>query len=69
MILPWIVDRCGVGISGWIARLPQEYFCQATGRSPTEKYEDDGGPTSEEIHPRYWHELAIRMGLRVCGSA
>jgi serine/threonine-protein kinase HipA len=33
----------------WIARLPQEDFCQATGRSPTEKCEADGGPTSEEI--------------------
>ncbi len=33
----------------WIARLPQEDFCQATGRSPTEKYEADGGPTGEEI--------------------
>ena len=33
----------------WIARLPQEDFCQATGRPPTEKYEADGGPTSEEI--------------------
>jgi len=32
----------------WIARLPQEDFCQATGRPPTEKYEADGGPTSEE---------------------
>ncbi len=33
----------------WIARLPQEDFCQATGRSPTGKHEADGGPTSEEI--------------------
>jgi serine/threonine-protein kinase HipA len=33
----------------WIVRLPQEDFCQATGRSPIEKYEADGGPTSEEI--------------------
>ncbi|MGD0502287.1 MAG: type II toxin-antitoxin system HipA family toxin [Steroidobacteraceae bacterium] len=33
----------------WIARLPQEDFCQATGRSPTEKCEADGGPTGEEI--------------------
>lgn len=33
----------------WIARLPQEDFCQATGRPPTAKYETDGGPTSEEI--------------------
>jgi hypothetical protein len=24
-------------------------FCQAMGRPPTEKYEADGGPTSEEI--------------------
>jgi serine/threonine-protein kinase HipA len=33
----------------WIARLPQEDLCQATGSPPTEKYEADGGPTSEEI--------------------
>jgi serine/threonine-protein kinase HipA len=33
----------------WIARLPQEDFCQATGRSPTQKYEADGGPSIEEI--------------------
>ena len=36
-------------VGQWIARLPQEDFCQATGRPPTEKYEADGGPTSEEI--------------------
>jgi serine/threonine-protein kinase HipA len=33
----------------WIARLPQEDFCQATGRPPTQKYEADGGPSIEEI--------------------
>ena len=33
----------------WIARLPQEDFCQATGRPPTERYEADGGPSMEEI--------------------
>jgi len=33
----------------WIARLPQEDFCQATGRPPTEKYEADSGPTSADI--------------------
>jgi serine/threonine protein kinase HipA of HipAB toxin-antitoxin module len=53
----------------WIARLPQEDFCQATGRPPTDKYEADGGPTSDrhyrlrEIHPRHWHELALRIGI------
>jgi serine/threonine-protein kinase HipA len=36
-------------VGHWIARLPQEDFCQATGRPPTEKYEADGAPTSEEI--------------------
>jgi serine/threonine-protein kinase HipA len=36
-------------VGQWIARLPQEDFCQATGRPPTKKYEADGGPTSEEI--------------------
>jgi serine/threonine-protein kinase HipA len=29
----------------WIARLPQEDFCQATGTAPTQKYESDGGPS------------------------
>ncbi|MDB5798244.1 MAG: hipA [Paucimonas sp.] len=28
----------------WIARLPQEDFCQATGTAPNLKYESDGGP-------------------------
>lgn len=35
--------------SGWIARLPQEDFCQALGRSPLEKYEADGGPGMRDI--------------------
>jgi serine/threonine-protein kinase HipA len=35
--------------STWIARLPQEDFCQATGRPPTERYEADGGPSIDEI--------------------
>ncbi len=29
----------------WIARLPQEDFCQVTGTSPSNKYEQDGGPS------------------------
>jgi serine/threonine-protein kinase HipA len=33
----------------WIARLPQEDFCQVTGRAPSEKYEADGGPSIEDI--------------------
>ena len=33
----------------WIARLPQEDFCQATGRPPTHRYESDGGPSMNEI--------------------
>lgn len=33
----------------WIARLPQEDFCQATGRPPTQRYERDGGPSMNEI--------------------
>jgi serine/threonine-protein kinase HipA len=35
--------------SVWIARLPQEDFCQATGRPPTRRYEIDGGPSMAEI--------------------
>jgi serine/threonine-protein kinase HipA len=33
----------------WIARLPQEDFCQATGRPPTQRYESDRGPGIDEI--------------------
>lgn len=33
----------------WIARLPQEDFCQATGRPSDEKYEKDGGPGMSQI--------------------
>lgn len=32
----------------WIARLPQEDFCQATGLPPSRKYEADGGPSIED---------------------
>lgn len=32
----------------WIVRLPQEDFCQATGRSSDDKYEAEGGPTMQE---------------------
>jgi serine/threonine-protein kinase HipA len=32
----------------WIARLPQEDFCQALGRPPTQRYEADGGPSIAE---------------------
>jgi serine/threonine-protein kinase HipA len=32
----------------WIARLPQEDFCQATGLPPTLRYEADGGPSVQD---------------------
>ncbi len=32
----------------WIARVPQEDFCQATGRPQTQKYESHGGPSIAE---------------------
>lgn len=35
--------------SGWIARLPQEDFCQALGCSPSNKYEAEGGPGMGDI--------------------
>ena len=37
-------DRAWMGNDTWIARLPQEDFCQATGMPPDRKYEKDGGP-------------------------
>ena len=29
----------------WVARIPQEDFCQALGIAPDRKYENDGGPS------------------------
>lgn len=37
-------DRRRMEDGKWIARLPQEDFCQATGTAPAHKYEGDGGP-------------------------
>src|SRR5205085_3756816 len=37
-------DREWMGGGRWIARLPQEDFCQALGVPPSAKYETDGGP-------------------------
>lgn len=38
-------DREWMDDGQWIARLPQEDFCQALGLPPRLKYEDDGGPS------------------------
>jgi serine/threonine-protein kinase HipA len=53
----WVgADEIAAHLSGfvpakgvWIARLPQEDFCQATGRPPIQRYEKDGGPSIDEI--------------------
>jgi len=37
-------DRARMDGGRWIARLPQEDFCQALGLPPSAKYEADGGP-------------------------
>jgi serine/threonine-protein kinase HipA len=34
---------------GWIARLPQEDFCQALGMPSTKRYESEGGPGMRDI--------------------
>lgn len=38
-----------VDATGAVVRLHQEDICQATGRSPEQKYEEDGGPSLQEI--------------------
>lgn len=42
-------DRRLAADGGWIVRLPQEDFCQATGTSPLHKYQADGGPGISKI--------------------
>lgn len=41
-------DRQWMDNGRWLARLPQEDFCQALGVSPQKKYERDGGPGMRE---------------------
>jgi serine/threonine-protein kinase HipA len=41
--------RFQVPPNAWIARLPQEDFCQATGNPSEAKYEKDGGPGMAQI--------------------
>lgn len=41
-------DRAWMDGGKWIARLPQEDFCQALGIAPTLKYESHGGPGLEQ---------------------
>lgn len=38
-----------IDVDGRVTRLHQEDFCQATGRSPEQKYEENGGPSLREI--------------------
>jgi serine/threonine-protein kinase HipA len=42
-------DRKYSDDGSWIVRLPQEDMCQATGSSPNQKYQADGGPGMERI--------------------
>lgn len=42
-------DRAWQAKNLWIARLPQEDFCQALGLPSTAKYESDGGPGMKDI--------------------
>lgn len=42
-------DRKLASDNTWIARLPQEDFCQATGTPGTKKYQSDGGPGISRI--------------------
>lgn len=42
-------DRRRAQDGSWIVRLPQEDFCQATGTSPLQKYQSDGGPGITQI--------------------
>jgi serine/threonine-protein kinase HipA len=42
-------DRAWQADGGWIARLPQEDFCQALGQPSSLKYEADGGPGMRDV--------------------
>lgn len=41
-------DRKLAADGSWILRLPQEDFCQASGLSPLQKYQSDGGPSIDD---------------------
>jgi serine/threonine-protein kinase HipA len=42
-------DRLWIGDGEWLARLPQEDFCQVFGLPSNKKYESDGGPGMQAI--------------------
>jgi serine/threonine-protein kinase HipA len=42
-------DRARHPQEGWLMRLPQEDFCQATGVAPHRKYENQGGPGLRQL--------------------
>ena len=42
-------DRAWMDGGQWIARLPQEDFCQATATPLDAKYEKDGGPGIDKV--------------------
>lgn len=46
-----VVDRYDriIDVNGHVDRIHQEDFCQATGRPPSRKYEEGGGPSWREI--------------------
>jgi serine/threonine-protein kinase HipA len=58
--------------SGAVQRIHQEDFCQVTGRPPTQKYQEDGGPsfaqianTLREVDPASLETLLKAMTLHV----
>lgn len=54
-------DREWMDNGTWIARLPQEDFCQALGIGPEKKYEQDGGPGMQDC-------LQLLLGSRDKGD-
>ena len=62
-------DRQLHGSGRWYLRLPQEDFCQATGRSPLLKYEADGGPGLAELSTLLKQSAQPGADLRTLFSA
>nr|WP_314624024.1 type II toxin-antitoxin system HipA family toxin [uncultured Noviherbaspirillum sp.] len=50
--------------AGWIARLPQEDFCQVFGRTSLQKYEEKGGPGIADILDRLRGSLHAEQDRR-----
>lgn len=62
-------DRRVAAGGSWLARLPQEDFCQVEGCSPLRKYENEGGPDLKALFSTLRQSLNAEADMRTLMAA